>query len=62
MKTIYHKRFLPNYGVFDEHRYFAPGRDLVLLEYGDVLIGPTVCEDIWQPGPPATDLSPRAPS
>jgi len=57
VKTIYHKRFLPNYGVFDEHRYFAPGRDLVLLEYGDVLIGPTVCEDIWQPGPPATDLS-----
>ena len=57
VKTIYHKRFLPNYGVFDEHRYFAPGRGLVLLEYGDVLIGPTVCEDIWQPGPPATDLS-----
>ena len=57
VKTIYHKRFLPNYGVFDEHRYFAPGRDLVLLEYGDVLIGATVCEDIWQPGPPATDLS-----
>jgi NAD+ synthase (glutamine-hydrolysing) len=57
VKAIYHKRFLPNYGVFDEHRYFAPGRDLVLLEYGDVLIGPTVCEDIWQPGPPATDLS-----
>ena len=57
VKAIYRKRFLPNYGVFDEHRYFAPGRDLVLLEYGDVLIGPTVCEDIWQPGPPATDLS-----
>jgi NAD+ synthase (glutamine-hydrolysing) len=57
VKAIYRKRFLPNYGVFDEHRYFAPGRDLFLLEYGDVLIGPTVCEDIWQPGPPATDLS-----
>ena len=57
VKAIYRKRFLPNYGVFDEHRYFAPGRDLVLLEYGGVLIGPTVCEDIWQPGPPATDLS-----
>jgi NAD+ synthase (glutamine-hydrolysing) len=57
VKAIYRKRFLPNYGVFDEHRYFAPGRDLVLLEFGDVLIGPTVCEDIWQPGPPATDLS-----
>src|SRR5215218_4229631 len=57
VKAIYRKRFLPNYGVFDEHRYFAPGRDLLLLEHGDVLVGPTVCEDIWQPGPPATDLA-----
>ena len=57
VKAIYRKRFLPNYGVFDEHRYFAPGRDLLLLELGNVLIGPTVCEDIWQPGPPATDLA-----
>ena len=57
VKAIYRKRFLPNYGVFDEHRYFAPGRDLFLLEHGEVLIGPTVCEDIWQPGPPATDLA-----
>jgi NAD+ synthase (glutamine-hydrolysing) len=57
VKAIYRKRFLPNYGVFDEHRYFAPGRDLFLLEHGEALIGPTVCEDIWQPGPPATDLA-----
>jgi NAD+ synthase (glutamine-hydrolysing) len=57
VKALYRKRFLPNYGVFDEHRYFAPGRDLFLLEHGDVLIGPTVCEDIWQPGPPATELA-----
>jgi NAD+ synthase (glutamine-hydrolysing) len=57
VKAIYHKRFLPNYGVFDEDRYFAPGRELVLLEHGGVLIGPTVCEDVWQPGPPATDLA-----
>ena len=57
VRAIYRKRFLPNYGVFDEHRYFAPGRDLFLLEHGDALIGPTVCEDIWQPGPPATDLA-----
>jgi NAD+ synthase (glutamine-hydrolysing) len=57
VKALYRKRFLPNYGVFDEHRYFAPGRDLFLLEHGDVLLGPTVCEDIWQPGPPATDLT-----
>jgi NAD+ synthase (glutamine-hydrolysing) len=57
VKALYHKRFLPNYGVFDEHRYFAPGRDLFLLQHGEVLVGPTVCEDVWQPGPPATDLA-----
>ncbi len=54
---VYRKQFLPNYGVFDEHRYFAEGRDLLLLRLGDVLVGPTICEDIWQPGPPATDLA-----
>ena len=57
VRAVYRKRFLPNYGVFDEDRYFAPGRDLLLLEQGGVLIGPTVCEDLWQPGPPATDLA-----
>src|ERR671926_171898 len=57
VRALYRKRFLPNYGVFDEDRYFAPGRDLILLELGKTLIGPTVCEDMWQPGPPATDLS-----
>ena len=57
LRGVYRKHYLPNYGVFDEHRYFAAGRDLVLLRCGDVLIGPTICEDIWQPGPPATDLS-----
>src|ERR671935_1056649 len=57
IKTVYRKRFLPNYGVFDEDRYFAPGRDLVLLEHGGTLIGPTICEDMWQPGAPATELA-----
>jgi NAD+ synthase (glutamine-hydrolysing) len=57
VKGVYRKHFLPNYGVFDEHRYFAAGRDLLLLEMGDVLVGPTICEDVWQPGPPATDLA-----
>jgi NAD+ synthase (glutamine-hydrolysing) len=54
---IYRKRFLPNYGVFDEDRYFAPGYDDFLLRFGEVIVGPTICEDIWQPGPPATDLA-----
>jgi NAD+ synthase (glutamine-hydrolysing) len=57
VKALYRKRFLPNYGVFDEFRYFAPGNDLILLEHGNSLIGVTVCEDMWQPGPPATDLA-----
>ncbi|HEU5264841.1 MAG TPA: NAD+ synthase, partial [Gaiellaceae bacterium] len=57
VQGIYRKHFLPNYGVFDEHRYFAAGRELLLLELGDVLVGPTICEDVWQPGPPATDLA-----
>ncbi len=57
VKAVYRKRFLPNYGVFDEDRYFAPGRGLLLLRHDDALIGPTVCEDLWQPGPPATDLA-----
>jgi NAD+ synthase (glutamine-hydrolysing) len=56
VQGIYRKRFLPNYGVFDEARYFAAGRDLLLLRAGDAVIGTTICEDIWQPGPPATDL------
>ena len=57
IKAVYHKRFLPNYGVFDEARYFQAGRELLLLQVGETLVGPTVCEDIWQPGPPATDLA-----
>ena len=57
IKALYRKRFLPNYGVFDEDRYFAPGRELVLLEHGGTLLGPTICEDMWQPGPPATELA-----
>lgn len=57
IKAMYRKRYLPNYGVFDEDRYFASGNDLVLLRLGDTLLGLTICEDIWQPGAPATDLA-----
>jgi len=57
VRAMYRKQFLPNYGVFDEDRYFQAGRELVLLRCGETLVGPTVCEDIWQPGPPATDLA-----
>jgi NAD+ synthase (glutamine-hydrolysing) len=57
VKALVKKRFLPNYGVFDEMRYFAQGSELFLFEHGETLIGVTVCEDMWQPGPPATDLA-----
>ena len=57
VRAVYRKRFLPNYGVFDENRYFAPGRDLVGVRFGETLVGVTICEDMWQPGPPATELA-----
>src|ERR687888_1625038 len=57
VRAFVRKRFLPNYGVFDEFRYFAPGDGLYLFEHGDTLVGVTICEDMWQPGPPATDLA-----
>jgi NAD+ synthase (glutamine-hydrolysing) len=57
VRAVYRKRFLPNYGVFDEDRYFAAGRRLVLLDLGGVKVGITICEDMWQPGPPATELA-----
>jgi NAD+ synthase (glutamine-hydrolysing) len=57
VRAVYRKRYLPNYGVFDEDRYFAPGSDRMLLAFGDVLVGPTICEDLWQPGPPASELA-----
>ncbi len=57
VKALVKKHFLPNYGVFDEFRYFAPGSELFLFEHGDTSVGITVCEDMWQPGPPATDLA-----
>lgn len=55
IRGIYHKILLPNYGVFDEARYFAPGRvPEKLWEIGGIVSGVSVCEDIWSPqGPPA---------
>lgn len=48
----YHKNLLPNYGVFDEARYFAPGESGLVLKIGDERVGITICEDIWYPGGP----------
>ncbi len=52
VQAIYRKVYLPNYGVFDEQRYFQSGPGGALIEIGDVTVGLTVCEDIWEPGPP----------
>jgi len=49
----YHKIFLPNYGVFDEERYFAAGADCPVYPLGDIKFGITICEDLWHEGGPA---------
>ncbi len=48
----YHKHKLPNYGVFDEARYFVPGDEGCSLRLADSSIGVSICEDAWKPGPP----------
>jgi NAD+ synthase (glutamine-hydrolysing) len=55
LKGVYRKMYLPNYGVFDEHRYFQVGDCPALIRVNGATIGLTVCEDIWEPGPPASD-------
>ena len=52
VKAVYHKVFLPNYGVFDEKRYFVPGHECPIVELNGVRIGLTVCEDCWFPSGP----------
>ncbi len=55
VKAVYRKMLLPNYGVFDEQRYFQTGPGPALMTLGDVKIGLMICEDIWEPGPPAAE-------
>ena len=50
VRAVYRKKELPNYGVFDEVRYFTPGIDCLLLELGGVRLMLTICEDMWVPG------------
>src|SRR3954453_6642722 len=52
VQAIYRKVRLPNYGVFDEVRYFQTGRGGALIEVDGHKVGLTVCEDIWVPGSP----------
>ncbi len=50
-KGFYHKQILPNYGVFDERRYFDKGRNQVLFDYKGITIGLLICEDLWEKTP-----------
>ena len=54
VQAVYRKMLLPNYAVFDERRYFEPGDTPALIEVSGALVGLTICEDIWFPGPPAS--------
>ena len=55
---VYRKQLLPNYNVFDEQRYFAPGVENPLFTINEICFGVTICEDIWQAdGPVAQQAS-----
>ena len=51
--AVYRKMYLPNYGVFYEQRYFQSGSEAAIVEVNGIPIGISICEDIWEPGPPA---------
>jgi NAD+ synthase (glutamine-hydrolysing) len=55
VRSIHRKVHLPNYGVFDERRYFKAGHAGTVIEVGGHTVGVTVCEDLWLPGPPASE-------
>jgi NAD+ synthase (glutamine-hydrolysing) len=50
---VYHKIYLPNYGVFDENRYFQSGQDFPVFELKGMVFGVNICEDIWYPAGPS---------
>jgi len=52
LKAVYHKVFLPNYGVFDEERYFAVGHRCPIFEIAGIRISVSICEDCWYPAGP----------
>jgi NAD+ synthase (glutamine-hydrolysing) len=54
LRHVYRKRYLPNYGVFDENRYFRRGEAIPVYRLGDVTLAVNICEDIWYPGEPLT--------
>jgi NAD+ synthase (glutamine-hydrolysing) len=54
IEVVYRKQRLPNYAVFDERRYFEPGDEPAVVEIAGTRVGLTICEDAWEPGPPAS--------
>jgi NAD+ synthase (glutamine-hydrolysing) len=52
VKAVYHKHLLPNYGVFDEKRYFTAGEEIVIVDVAGVPTCVTICEDLWSPDGP----------
>lgn len=52
VRSVYHKSYLPNYGVFDENRYFQAGKESPVFTLNDITIGVNICEDIWYPEGP----------
>jgi NAD+ synthase (glutamine-hydrolysing) len=55
IKGVYRKTLLPNYGVFDEKRYFASGKKPLIFKFDDLIFGVNICEDIWfDKGPTAS--------
>jgi NAD+ synthase (glutamine-hydrolysing) len=55
VRATYHKIVLPNYGVFDEQRYFVPGERTEQVSVGGISVGLSVCEDAWHPGRPFSE-------
>jgi NAD+ synthase (glutamine-hydrolysing) len=55
VQTVYRKVHLPNYGVFDEQRYFTAGHEGATIDVAGARVGLTVCEDLWLPGAPAAE-------
>jgi NAD+ synthase (glutamine-hydrolysing) len=54
VQAVHRKNRLPNYGVFDEVRYFEPGTEATVVEVAGARVGLTICEDMWEEGPPAS--------
>lgn len=62
IRAVYHKKCLPNYGVFDEQRYFNPGDKSVAVSFRGQKVGLTICEDIWLGPEPLVALKKQKPN